>query len=81
MMRSLTSLYWTLLILVICTFLYVASSGPVLATAFWLRGATGWDGWYAALYLYLPLLVFGHDNPIDWYIEFWVELFGTVGPG
>ena len=60
---------------------YVLSSGPVLASAFWLREATGRDEFYAALYLYYPLLVFGHQNPIGAYIEWWVNLFDTVGPG
>ena len=78
---KLHSVYWTLLIVVGAATIYVLSSGPVLAVAFWLREQTGWDGWYAAIYLYYPLLAFGHGNPIDWYIEFWVEALGTVGPG
>ncbi len=60
---------------------YVPSSGPVLATAFWLREATGWNGFYAAIWLYYPLFAFGRWEPLDAYIEWWVELFGTVGPG
>lgn len=60
---------------------YVPSSGPVLATAFWLREATGWDGFYAVIWFYFPLFVFGRWEPLDAYIEWWVELFGTVGPG
>jgi|GEM_PF-5292345 hypothetical protein len=60
---------------------YVPSSGPVLATTFWLRESTGWDGFYSVMFLYYPLLVWGHNTPIDAYIEWWVELFGTVGPG
>jgi hypothetical protein len=48
---------------------YVPSSGPVLAIAFWLRAATGWDGFYSVMFLYYPLLVLGHGNPIDAYIE------------
>ena len=66
-----------LLILVI----YVLSSGPVIASGFWLREATGHDEFYAVIYLYYPLLVFGHQNPIGTYIEWWVNLFDTVGPG
>lgn len=60
---------------------YVLSSGPILAAAFWLREATGWDGFYAVMWVYFPLVVLGHNNPIDVYIEWWVEFFGTVGPG
>ena len=60
---------------------YVPSSGPVLATAFWLREATDWDGFYAVMWAYYPLLVWGSDTPIHAYIEWWVDLFGTVGPG
>lgn len=67
--------------LVACVALYVPSSGPVLATAFWLREATGWNGFYAVMLLYYPLLWLPHDNPIVRYIEWWVELFDTVGPG
>ncbi len=63
---------------------YVLSSGPVLATAFWLREAMHWDGFYMAMWLYYPLHAAGCLNPdgiISQYIEWWVELFGTVGPG
>lgn len=67
--------------IVLLLLIYVASSGPVLAASFWLREATGWDGWYATMYLYFPLLFLGHDNPIDAYIEWWVRMFQTVGPG
>jgi hypothetical protein len=78
---KLTAVCWWLLVVVAVVFLYVASSGPVLAGSFWLREATGWDGWYGSLYLYYPLIAWGHDNPIDWYIEFCVRMLGTVGPG
>ena len=63
--------------------LYVLSSGPVLATAFWLRDKTGWNGFYSAMFVYYPLLVIGHDhnNLIGVYIEWWVNLFDTAGPG
>ncbi len=71
---------WMFLILMIPV-MYLLSSGPVLATAFWLREATGWDGFYAVMFLYLPLFALGHDNPLGAYIEWWVELFDTVGPG
>ncbi len=60
---------------------YVPSSGPVLAAAFWLREATGWGGFYSVMFLYYPLLIWGPDSLIHKYIEWWVELFGTVGPG
>ena len=60
---------------------YVLSSGPAIATGFWLREATGRDGFYAVMWLYAPLLIFGHDGVLMVYIEWWVKLFGTVGPG
>jgi hypothetical protein len=63
---------------------YVLSSGPILATAFWLREATDWDGFYLAIWLYYPVFLMGALNPdglVSQYIEWWVELFGTVGPG
>ena len=65
----------------VCLILYVLSSGPVLATAFWLREKTGWDGFYAVMFLYLPLLWLGHDQPVDAYIEWWAWLIGAPGPG
>ncbi len=71
---------WALLALMIPV-VYVLSSGPVLAIAFWLREATGWDGFYAVMYLYFPLFALGHNTPIDAYIEWWVNLLGTAGPG
>ncbi len=64
---------------------YVPSSGPVLAAAFWLREATGWDGFYGVMYLYYPLLAGLRGTAayewLDRWITWWVELFGTVGPG
>ena len=73
---------WFQILLTICPILYVLSSGPVLATTFWLREATGWDGFYSAMIIYYPLLAMGHNNPVDAYIEWWVaDVFGTVGPG
>ena len=60
---------------------YVLSSGPVLAIAFWLREATGWDGFYAVIWIYYPLIALGHDNPIDAHVEWWVRALDTVGPG
>ena len=62
--------------------LYVASSGPILGMAFYLREATGWNSFYSAMWLYYPLLMLGHGNPIDAYIDWWVvHVFHTVGPG
>ena len=72
---------WWGVVLLLFVAAYVLSSGPVLATAFWLREATGWDGFYGVMWVYYPLIVLGHDNPIDDYIEWWVKWFGTVGPG
>ena len=62
--------------------LYVLSSGPVLGLAFWLREATHSDAFYLAMIPYMPLILMGHGNPIDAYIEWWVvDVFHTVGPG
>jgi hypothetical protein len=71
---------WSVVILV-AGVVYVLSSGPVMATGFWLREATGWGGFYAVMWLYAPLLIFVHDGVLMTYIEWWVKLFGTVGPG
>ena len=60
---------------------YVFSSGPVLAGACWLREATGWDGFYAAFWLYLPLFGLVRLQPVEAYIQWWFWLFGAVGPG
>lgn len=68
------------LVLTLAALAYMFSSGPVLAVAFWLREATGWDGFYAAMWLYYPLLV-RRTEPVDAYITWWVNLFDTVGPG
>jgi hypothetical protein len=59
---------------------YALSSGPVLATAFWLREATGFEAFYFVIWIYAPLLVLPR-SVWDPYITWWVELFGTVGPG
>jgi hypothetical protein len=67
-------------VLTLAALAYVLSSGPVLAVAFWLREATGWEGFYAAMWLYYPLLV-RRTEPVDAYITWWVNLFDTVGPG
>ncbi len=59
---------------------YALSSGPVLATAFWLREVTGINAFYGVLWLYMPLFML----PRAWwdpYVSWWVWLFGTVGPG
>ena len=62
--------------------LYVMSSGPVLAIAFRLREATGWDGFYAVMFVYYPIAAMGHGGPLSAYIEWWVvDVFNTVGPG
>jgi hypothetical protein len=78
--RSRPRITW-LLAAVVLPVGYVLSCGPVLATAFWLREATSREGFYAALWLYYPLLAFGPSTPIDAYIGWWCKLFGTVGPG
>ena len=62
--------------------LYVLSSGPVLAGAFWLREATGRNEFYSVGFFYYPLFKISNpDNVLMLYIGWWVELFGTVGPG
>jgi hypothetical protein len=71
----------TIVAIAVCVVAYLLSSGPVLATAFWLREATHWEGFYMAMWLYAPLLLLGPNNVMGDYIEWWVELFGTVGPG
>ncbi len=65
-------------LLVLISGIYVISSGPVLATAFWLREATGWNGFYSALWIYWPLLITSVGKE---YVDWWVRLLGTVGPG
>ena len=59
---------------------YVLSSGPVLATGFWLREATGIDAFYAVMWIYYPILRLPHKY---WepYVGWWIDFFGTVGPG
>ena len=69
-----------MLIAIAFPLLYFLSSGPVLATAFWLREATGIETFYNVMWLYAPVLML--PRPIwDGYISWWVRLFGTVGPG
>lgn len=61
---------------------YVLSSGPILGLAFWLRETLHDDRFYAAMWLYYPLFILGHDNLIGSYIAWWVvNVFHTVGPG
>lgn len=61
---------------------YVLSSGPVLATAFWLRDVTHWDGLYRVMWIYYPLLACGPlSYPIAVYLSWWCRLFGTAPPG
>lgn len=64
--------------------LYVLSSGPVLALAFWLRETTHNDLFYSAIWLYYPVFMLGQqpDGLLMRYIEWWVvDVFQTVGPG
>jgi hypothetical protein len=72
---------WSL-VLLLAPIVYVLSSGPVLAIAFWLREATGWDAFYAVMYLYYPVLMMARGTFVGDYIEWWVvDVFHTVGPG
>ena len=71
---------WIVAVLVIVFVLYPLSSGPVLATAFWLREATRIDAFYGVMWVYLPILKLPRSlwGP---YVGWWVKLFGTVFPG
>lgn len=64
---------------------YALSTGPVMATGFWLREQTGSDTFYAVMLPYYPLLISKRLSApgtyLHQYIERWVEAFGTVGPG
>ncbi len=60
--------------------IYTLSSGPVMAIAFWLREATGKNAFYGVMWLYAPVLMLPRWA-WDPYISWWVDLFGTVGPG
>lgn len=71
-----------IVIVVALPILYLLSSGPVIGLAFWLRNATGWDGFYYIVLLYYPLIHLDHLNVISQYIQWWIEdVFHTVGPG
>lgn len=67
---------------------YVVSSGPVMAALFWLREKTDWDGFYTLAFgFYFPLIwveargTSQLSKMIHLYIDWWVGLLGTVGPG
>jgi hypothetical protein len=67
-------------VILVCALAYVLSSGPVLAAAFWLRESTHWDGFYAVMWVYYPLLAI--PQRLLWaYIGWWCWLFGAVPPG
>lgn len=72
--------FW-LVIFLSAPFVYVLSSGPVLATAFWLRDKTHWDGFYSAVWLYRPLLEGPLGYPFWFYVGWWTQLFGTMPLG
>jgi hypothetical protein len=62
--------------------IYALSSGPVLGTAFRLRDETNRNEFYAAMWLYYPILILDHPSPLSSYIEWWVcDVFDTSGPG
>jgi hypothetical protein len=61
--------------------IYVLSSGPVLAVAFWLRDKTGWESFYAVMWVYYPLLILAHNTPAESYFLWWTDLLGTSFPG
>jgi hypothetical protein len=61
---------------------YTLSSGPVLGFSLWLYDVTKWDGFYAVIFLYLPLLELADGSPFAAYIEFWVgHVFDSSFPG
>lgn len=65
-------------VVIIAFLAYVASSGPVIALAFKLRDITDWNGFYATMWLYYPLIW------LQWivaYINWWLDLLGTAWPG
>jgi hypothetical protein len=65
---------------IVVPMVYVLSSGPVLAIAFRLREVTGWDGFYAAIWLYYPLILFGQHSPFANYIWWWCNFLGSMPP-
>lgn len=65
---------------VLVLLLYALSSGPVLATAFWLGDATGIHAFNKVMWIYAPVLMLPRAL-WDPYISWWVGMVGTVGPG
>ena len=62
--------------------MYVLSSGPVLGLGLWLRDVTGWDGFYAVMVPYYPLLELGDGTPLGTSIGWWVGgVFDSSFPG
>ena len=79
--KPLSRFTWVAAACVSMPLFYALSSGPVTACAFWLREATGWDGFYAVLWVYYPLFAWKSEvfrHYIDWWV---VDVFHTVGPG
>ena len=68
-------------VVIVLLAIYSLSSGPVVAIGFWLRDMTGWDGFYAVMWLYYPLLMAAHGTPAEAWFLWWVELLGTSFPG
>jgi hypothetical protein len=66
---------------VVVPIVYVLSSGPVLAIAFWLRHVTRWDGFDAAMLLYYPLIQLGPHSLFENYIWWWCNLLDAMPPG
>lgn len=60
---------------------YILSAGPVLAAGCWLRDATGWEGFYAVFFLYLPLYPLADVDFFEAYLMWWMKLFDTMPPG
>ena len=62
---------------------YFLSSGPMLGLAFWLREKTGYDQFYAVMWLYDPVVKLCNSvECVGKYVEWWVvSVFHTVGPG
>ena len=75
-----------LVVIVLIVVVYVFSCGPVLAVACGCREATGNDVfhtvfWGDCLLFYAAAQVDVVTGVFNQYIEWWFDLFGTVGPG
>lgn len=72
--------HWSTTVVIVLV-AYVLGIGPVLALGCWLRDVTGWSGFYAVFFLYLPLYPLVDVDLIEKYIMWWMDLFDTMPPG